>query len=125
MLTGTVGSGAAFTTFHCHIDIVVKRPLWRYLSKQVDPDRQILVFLRGQLGNPPKESWVISVTSRSDLPEEAESQGFIGVLGKYPFLVVQRPHLHELDGQTLNLKAGQRTDWRVVSHCPTATGSVC
>jgi len=90
-----------------NVYMTVKSGAWRYLSNQVDPDRQILVFLRGQLGNQPKESWVVSVTSRSDLPEEAESQGFIGVLGKYPFLVVQRPHLHELDGQTLNLKAGE------------------
>ena len=87
--------------------LTVKSKAWRHLSITVDPEREILVFVRGQRGDQTGEGWMVSVTSRTDLPEEAESHGYVGALRKYPLLVVQRKHLDELNGRTLSAKGGQ------------------
>jgi len=87
--------------------LTVKKRAWRHLSKKVDPGRDILVFLRGQGADQSEEGWMVSVTSRTDLPEEAELHGYVGALGHYPLLVVQREHLDKLDGRTLSAKGGR------------------
>ncbi len=87
--------------------LTVKSKAWRYLSTVVDPEQQVLVFLRGQRADQTREDWIVSVTSRKDLPEEAESHGYVGTLGNYPLLVVQRAHLEKLDGRTLSAKGGR------------------
>ena len=71
------------------------------------PEREILVFVRGQRGDQTGEGWMVSVTLRTDLPKEAESHGYVGALRKYPLLVVQREHLDKLNGRTLSAKGGQ------------------
>ena len=87
--------------------LTVKSKAWRHLSITVDPEREILVFVRGQRGDQSGEGWMVSVTLRTDLPEEAESHGYVGALRKYPLLVVQREHLDKLNGRTLSTNSGQ------------------
>lgn len=93
------------TNFRGHL--TVKSGAYRYLKEHVDPGANLLVFLWGTFGPETKPHWLVSVSSRSSLPPNAEEKGVFGeLINDIPFLVVQPEHLPKLDGCTLFYEAG-------------------
>jgi len=90
-----------------NIRITVRRSAWEHLSKTLDSDKNMLVFVWGMHGPQSDPGWTASVIDREDLPNSANARIVETRIGNFPVAIPQRQHLRKLDGCTLACDADQ------------------
>jgi len=97
----TYATGAIHVTEN--IRLTVSSGAWEYLSAELDPNRDVLVFVWGTCGMRNVAAWSASVYPRDELPMEANQRVVQTKLGKVIVAIPQRQHLEKLDGRTLSI----------------------
>ncbi|MDH3451285.1 MAG: hypothetical protein OEN20_02615 [Gammaproteobacteria bacterium] len=90
-----------------NIRITVRRSAWEHLSKSLDAERNMLVFVWGMHGPQSDPGWTASVIDRDDLPYSANTRIVKTKIGEFPVAIPQRQHMRKLDGCTLAYDADQ------------------
>ena len=89
------------------IRITVRRSAWEHLSKYLDTEKNMLVFVWGMHGPQSDPGWTASVIDRDDLPNSANARIVKTKIGNFPVAVPQRQHLRKLNGCTLAYDSNQ------------------
>jgi hypothetical protein len=90
-----------------NIRITVRRSAWEHLSKFLDSEKNMLVFVWGMHGPQSDPGWTASVIDRDDLPNSANARMVKTRIGSFPVAIPQRQHMRKLDGCTLACDADQ------------------
>ncbi|MDH3451280.1 MAG: hypothetical protein OEN20_02590 [Gammaproteobacteria bacterium] len=86
-----------------NIRLTVSSGAWEYLSAELDPNNDVLVFVWGTCGMRNVAAWSASVYPRDELPMTANQRTVGTKLGKVTVAIPQRQHLNKLDGRTLSM----------------------
>ena len=87
------------------IRLTVSSGAWEYLSAELDPQNDVLVFVFGTSGMREVARWSASVYPREELPMTANQRMVETKLGKVAVAIPQRQHLEKLHGRTLSMQA--------------------
>ena len=86
-----------------NIRLTVSSGAWEYLSSELDPTKDVLVFVWGTCGMRKAAAWSANVYPREELPMTANQRLVQTKLGKVTVAIPQRQHLQKLDGRTLSI----------------------
>ncbi len=88
-----------------NIRLTVSSGAWEYLSAQLDPKTDALVFVWGSCGMRNVAAWSANVYPRDELPMEANQRTVQTKLGIVTVAIPQIQHIDKLDGRTLSILA--------------------
>ena len=88
-----------------NIRLTVSSQAWEHLSKTLDANRDVLVFVWGTTGVRDDAAWSVCVYRRDDLPMAANRRVVETKLGRLSVAIPQRQHLRKLNGRKLSMQA--------------------